>query len=212
VPGHAVEVEGLYRRFGARWALIDVSLRLPAGAALRVTGPNGSGKSTLLRVLGTALRPDAGAFRVDGRDAWAERAALRPGIASFGHTLGVWEELSPRANLAAWDRFSGQRSAIDDLLARVGLSACRDQPVRTLSAGQRRRLGLARLLLRQPRLALLDEPTTALDAGGRALLRDVLGSLVADGATLVVATHDAHEVDGVCDVDLRLEEGRVRPR
>lgn len=211
MPGHSVDVQGLHRRFGARWALAGVDLQVPAGGSLCVTGPNGSGKSTLLRVLATALRADAGTVRVASRDLWAERLALRPTLCFVGHVAGTWEELGPRENLVAWARLAGVEVEPDALLERVGLDPGRRDAVRTLSAGQRRRLGLARLLLRRPQLALLDEPTTALDDAGRVLLRQILGELRADGCTLVVATHEPDELAGICEAALRLREGRVGP-
>ncbi len=199
----------MYRRFGARWALANVSFRLLEGGALRLTGANGSGKSTLLRVLGTALRADLGSVRVGGLDLWASRGVLRPTLAVYGHATGTWEELSPRDNLVAWNSFGGGTTNVDALLERVGLEAARTDPVRMLSAGQRRRLALARMLLRTPSLALFDEPMTALDVAGRALLTGVLKDLRQAGCTLVIATHDPAEVADVCDADLNLDEGRV---
>lgn len=209
MTGPSVEVDRLARRFGARWAVAGISFAVPAGGALMITGANGSGKSTLLRMLSTALKPHHGACRVDGRDLWEERDALRPRIGWLAHQLQLYEDLSPRENLNILQKLTLAPADPDAVLARVGLDPTRTDPIKALSAGMRRRAALARLLLKRPGLVLLDEPFSALDPVGRNLLLDVLRELRAGGATLVLATHMPGTASLVCDTSLHLELGKI---
>lgn len=189
--------------------MAGIDLTLPRGSAWMVTGPNGSGKSTLLRMLATALAPHQGTIHWGALDLWKEREALRRRIAFLGHSLHVWDDLSPRDNLRAWAQMGALSTDPEALLRRVDLDPRRSDPVRTLSAGMKRRLALARLLLKQPALALLDEPFSALDPDGRALVVEVIEELHQAGATLVVATHLPENAVGSCTHHLRLEDGQI---
>ncbi len=208
-PAPTIAIDRLARRFGNRWALAGVSLEIPSGTAWMLTGPNGSGKSTLLRCVATALKPHHGTIRMDGRDLWVERSALRRELGFLGHYLHVWDDLSPRDNLIAWARLGGLSADPDALLRRVGLDPARPDPVRTMSAGMKRRLAFARLLLKKPRLALLDEPFGALDPQGRELVIDVLKELRDSGATLMLATHLPAFASRACSHALVLEDGKL---
>jgi ABC-type multidrug transport system ATPase subunit len=175
---------------------------------MMLTGANGSGKSTLLRCLATALRPHQGQATIGGRDLWRERSVLRAHIGYLAHQLHVWGDLSPTENLSAWAHLGGLSADPAALLRRVGLEPGRSDPVRALSAGMKRRLALSRLLLKRPRLILLDEPFSALDPDGRALLVGVVDELRAEGATLLLATHLPEIGRALCDRALVLESGQ----
>lgn len=204
-----IAIDRLARRFGSRWALAGVSLEIPPGTAWMLTGPNGSGKSTLLRCLATALRPHHGSIRMDGADLWTERSSLRSHIGFLGHNLHVWDDLSPRDNLVAWARLGRIEADPAALLRRVGLDPARRDPVRAMSAGMKRRLALARLLLKRPRLALLDEPFGALDPAGREVVIGVLRELRDEGATLMLATHLHAFASQACSDAVVLEDGKL---
>lgn len=204
-----IELDGVARRYGPRWAVAGVSLRVPQGEGVMLTGHNGSGKSTLLRCLSTAIKLHQGHIRIGGRDLWEHRHALRPGIGFFSYQGYLWDDLSGPDNLRAWARFSGISLDPGPLLERVGLPPRRTDPVRTYSAGMRRRLALARLLLQKPRLVLLDEPYNALDAEGRQLVTEIAGSLRAEGATLFMATHLIEYSRQVCTRHVTLSDGRL---
>jgi heme exporter protein A len=204
----AVETEGLSRRYGRRWALADVSLEVPAGSVTMLAGRNGSGKSTLLRVLATALRPDHGEARVLGHDVRLARDAVRRKVALLAHQSFLYEALTARENLRVAASSLG-RDADSALLARVGLESRADDPVASFSAGMRKRLSLARVLLQQAELVLLDEPYGELDPPGFALLDGVIGELRQRGATVVMATHLIDHGRLLCDRALLLEEGRL---
>ncbi len=208
MAGIHVTLDQLSRRFGPRWALARVSLTVPAGEAVMLTGANGSGKSTLLRCLATALRPHDGTITFDGQPLWPNRHALRRRTGFLAHQLHVWDDLSARENLVAWARLAGVAPAADAQLERVGLDPSRPDPVRALSAGMKRRLALARLLVKRPDLLLLDEPFSSLDPAGRDLLVDVITELRADGATLLLATHLPSSGAALCPQAITLEAGR----
>jgi heme exporter protein A len=204
----AVETTSLSRRYGRRWALSDVSFAVPTGAVVMLAGRNGSGKSTLLRVLATALRPDHGSARVAGHDVRSEREAVRHQVALLGHQSFHYEALSAHENLAVAASFLG-RPYDPGLLARVGLEARADDPVLSFSAGMRKRLALARVLLQHKPLVLLDEPYGELDPPGFALLDRVIGELRTSAATVIMATHLVDRGRQLCDHALLLEEGRL---
>lgn len=204
-----LSVRGLARRFGPRWVLQRVSLEVPAGGALMLVGPNGSGKTTLLRCLATALKPHDGAASFEGKDIWTDRYELREHIALLSHATALYDDLSARENMVVWAKMGGMNVDVDALLARVGLPDTGSRPARAFSAGMRRRLALARALLKSPRLVLFDEPFTALDPVGRDMLGSVLRDIRATGATLVLSTHHPEIAGAYCDSAARLENGKI---
>ena len=206
----AVLVEHLARRYGRRWALVDVSFEVPRGRLVMLTGANGSGKSTLLRVLATALRPDRGRVVVMGEDVPRDAVAVRRRSALLGHQTFLYEALSALDNLRIVARFLGRDEAgLVDRLAEVGLAERADDAVATFSAGMRRRLALARCLLQEPELALFDEPYAQLDPAGFQLMDSVLARLRARGATVIMATHLLEHGAERADLQVALHLGRV---
>ncbi len=195
------------RRFGRRWALGGVSFSVKAGEGVMLTGHNGSGKSTLLRCLSTALKLHQGQIRIGGLDLWSNRYVLRPHMGFLSHAGYLYDDLSGADNLRVWARLGGFSVDPYPLLERVGLPPKRLDPVRTYSAGMRRRLAVARLMLQKPKIILLDEPYTALDAEGRDLVTEVAASLRAEGATLLMATHLVEYARSVCDRHVQLLDG-----
>lgn len=206
----AVETTDLGRRYGRRWALAQVTLTVPAGVRVMVTGRNGSGKSTLLRVLATASRVDRGTATVAGFDVRRQRGEVRRRVALLGHHSYLYEAFSARDNLAAVARFLGAPAGrVEALLERVGLAARADDPVSVFSAGMRKRLSLARALLQEADVLLLDEPYGELDPAGFALLDRVLDEQRARGATVLIATHLLEHGRALCDQAITLDEGRL---
>lgn len=174
-----------------------------------ILGHNGSGKSTLIRCLSTAQRVHEGAIRFGGVDLWQNRGALRSKIAVLGHQPSLYDDLSASENLRVWARLGGFAPNIDELLVRVGIDPARRDPVRTFSAGMRRRVAIARVLLKRPELVLLDEPFTALDPGGREWLVGVIREFREMGATLVMATHLPQVASAVAEHALILDSGKA---
>ena len=186
-----------------------VTLDVPPGGALMVTGANGSGKTTLLRCIATALKPHHGQIRLGEVDIWADRREARKRIALLSHASRLYEDLSAAENLRSWARMGGLAVDVPAALARVGLPADRRDPVRTFSAGMKRRLALARALLKNPDVLLLDEPFAALDPDGRELVGRLVDEIRASGVTLVVATHLPGSALSFCDQAAHMDDGRV---
>ena len=192
VRAHAVE-----RRYGERRVLRDVSFELPRGGALVVTGPNGAGKTTLLRLLVGLAVPSRGTIEIP-----LDRARL----GFVGHEPLVYRELTAVENLDLFGRLyrvSERRERIGMLLERFGLWDARGERVSTFSRGMTQRLALCRALLHEPELLVLDEPHSALDTQGAALLDEELEAL-AGRSTLVVATHEPERLESLATARLAL--------
>ena len=202
VDALAIDASHLARRYGRRWGIADVSFQLPAGRVMMIAGRNGSGKTTLLRILSTAIRADAGRASVGGHQL-TEREAIRRKTALLAHQSYLYESLTPRENLSLISRET------TEVLDRVGLLDRADDPVSTFSAGMRKRLSFARVLLQKPSIAFLDEPFGQLDPEGFALVEEVVGELKRSGATVLIATHQVDRVARFADAQLMLEHGRV---
>ena len=183
--GPALEARALAAFRGERLVLRDLSFAVACGEALLLLGPNGSGKSTLLRLLAGLKRPDAGLLLWDGEDALADLAAHAGRVAYLGHQDAVKPGLTVAENLA----FAAAGRAVMPALEALGLGGLAELPARMLSAGQRRRLALARLPLSPAALWLLDEPTLGLDAASLDRLGAVLAAHRAAGGLVVAATH-----------------------
>jgi len=211
-PGLALEARGLCRRYGRRWALVDVSFDVPRASTLMVAGRNGSGKSTLFRVLATAIRADRGTARIEGFDLRRHAEQVRTRTALLSHHSYLYEALTALENLQVAARFlrrDASRRALLGRLQEVGLADRADDPVATFSAGMRRRLSLARTLLQEASVVLLDEPYDQLDPPGFRLVDHLFGSLRERGATVLVATHLLERGAALCDQGIVLEGGRL---
>lgn len=192
-PGFAITVEGLEKSFRDWPVLWDLDLTVPWGESLALFGANGAGKTTLLRILSTSARADAGTVRVAGRDLRRQTAEARRRIGVVGHRSFLYEDLTPRENLTYYARLYGllgREARVDAALERVGLSNRADHRVRLLSNGMQKRAAIARAILHQPDVLLLDEPETGLDRDSRRMLGDLLSEWTAANRTVVFTTHD----------------------
>jgi heme exporter protein A len=197
----AIELEGLTRRYGERVALADLTLSVPAGTTLVVFGPNGAGKTTLLRLLATLLRPHAGRARVLGRELPGEGWAVRGRVGLLAHEPLVFPDLSARENLRFHARLHRVGAArVEEVLEQVGLAARGNDRVHTFSRGMVQRLSVARTVLHDPELLLLDEPRANLDPAAAELVEPLIGA--ASGRTRVVTSHDP--AGGLAEADLAL--------
>jgi heme exporter protein A len=185
-----LEAENLACRRGERLVFAGVSFTLPRGGALLLHGPNGSGKSSLLRLLAGLTPAEAGRLLWDGAPVRDDGAAHRARLRFVGHHDAVKPALTVRENLAFWAGLQGaDASASDAALTRLGLDRLADWPARFLSAGQRRRLALARLLLAPAPLWLLDEPTTGLDRDSVARVEAAIAAHRRSGGLVIASTH-----------------------
>ena len=208
----AIDIRDVSKRYGPRWALARLTYALPKGRSLLLTGHNGSGKTTLLRLIATASFPTAGVLQVLGKDSRLERERIRPQVALLSHASFLYEDLTAAQNLVVLGRLMGLAdpgAAASALLDRVGLSARTDHPVRQFSAGMRKRVAIARLLLKAPTLALLDEPFGELDPAGIAQMESLISELKAGGTTLVLATHQVDQGLKLTEARLHLENSRI---
>jgi heme exporter protein A len=205
-----IQVENLARRYGRRWALSDVSFTAPAGSVTMIAGRNGAGKSTLLRVLATAIRPDRGQALVGGFHVVREREDVRKMTALLSHYSYLYESLTARENLrVAADHLGQGHDRLVPLLERMNLANRADDAVSTFSAGMRKRLSFARVLLQEPRVALFDEPYGQLDPEGFVLVDEVVRELKAKGTTVLIATHQLERGTTLADAAITLEGGKV---
>lgn len=183
-------------RRGGRRVFTGLGFRLEAGEGLTILGPNGAGKSSLLRMLAGLVRPAAGVIHWGEADIADDPIAHRARTAYLGHLDAIKPRATVRDHLdLAAVLHSADRAQVPDVAARVGLGALLERPGRLLSAGQRRRVALGRLLLSGAALWLLDEPANALDTAGQALLADLLRDHLAGGGRFAVATHQPIAVE-----------------
>jgi heme exporter protein A len=185
---------------GGRGVFHNLSFTLGAGTALMVTGPNGAGKSSLLRLIAGLLHPAAGRLALEGGDG---ELTIGEQAHYLGHQDALKTALSVQENLAFWVGFLAAADAkVDAALAAVGLDALADLPALYLSAGQRRRLSLARLVAVQRPIWLLDEPTSALDAAAQGMLADLMRAHLGAGGLILAATHAPLGLDGTEELKL----------
>ena len=210
----AIATRDLARLFGRSAALVGISLTIEAGRCVLLLGPNGAGKTTLLRILSTAIGPSFGSAEVDGLDLVRHAELVRARVAYLSHATGLYDDLTARENLAFAATMLGLDGAVGaervaDALSRVGLTDVASSRVRGFSAGMRRRLALARILLARPSVVLLDEPLAALDPEGIALVERLLAEWRRDGVTVLVASHATEHLFAHADARVRLEAGLV---
>ena len=207
----SVQVLDVSRHFGRRRALTQISLTLRAGEIIGLLGPNGAGKSTLITTLATLAAPTKGEVRYGDRSVRTLGAALRARIGLLAHDLHLYPELSARQNLAFFAELYGldPRGLVDAALESAGLRDRADDPVDRFSRGMRQRLALERALMHHPRLVLFDEPFTGLDDRAVAIVSDRLQRLAADGAIVVLATHDLDLADGLVTRVALIRDGRL---
>lgn len=211
---HGLSAAGLSRSFGAVHAVVNMDLQAPAGKVTALIGPNGAGKTTLLLMLASLLAPDSGTISVMGVDPVKDPAAARAKIGWMPDTLGVWEALTAREILTTMGKFyrlpkEQIPGRVAELLTLVNLTALADQKARVLSRGQQQRLSLARALIHDPQVLLLDEPASGLDPGSRVALRGILRQLAAEGKAIVVSSHVLAELDEIADGAVFVNQGRT---
>jgi len=211
ISPYVVEASALTKRFGDRTVVHDVELQIPRGTAFGYLGPNGAGKTTLIRMLLGLTRASSGSMRLLGLDVPPRREEALAHVGAIveepkfhGHLTGL-ENL----RIVAAVRGGDAPARIDRSLERVGLTARAGDRVKTYSLGMRQRLGIARCLLADPALLILDEPMNGLDPGGILEFRGFVRSFVEEGGTIVLSSHLLDEVEKTCDHVAIVDQGRI---
>jgi ABC-2 type transport system ATP-binding protein len=209
-----IEAAGVRRTYGNVIAVAEASLSVPRGQVTALVGPNGAGKTTLLLVLATLLKPDAGRIRVGGFDPVTESVEVRARTGWMPDVFGTYDALTAREVLefaaAAYRiprKFRARRAW--ELLALVHLDDFAARPIHALSRGQKQRLGLARALVHEPSVLLLDEPAAGLDPRSRIELRGLLRGLAAQGCAVLVSSHILAELETIADRVVFVDRGRT---
>jgi heme exporter protein A len=209
-PSPGIRFENIDKRYGGLYALRQVSLEISAGECVALAGRNGSGKTTLLRIAARLVRPSAGSLTFPSTH--LSRVSGRVQAGFVAHATMVYDELTAEENLTLFARLQGAaevQTRVDTLLKDVGLSDRRSSLVRTFSRGMRQRMAIARALLREPSVLLLDEPATGLDPHGAAWLAGTLRRLCDAGCTILMSVHGESEISSLATRGIRLDAGRV---
>jgi heme exporter protein A len=211
--GVTVDLKNVEKRFGGRTALRRIDLRLAAGEFLALFGPNGAGKTTLSKIVAALLRPSRGEVLVGGEAPRGRNAvAFRRRIGVLSHQSFLYGHLSARENLLFYGGLYGLADLpdrVEQRLAAVGLARRAEDKVAGFSRGMVQRLAIARALLHDPGLLLLDEPHTGLDPAGARTLHELLAAVKAEGRTVLMVTHDPHRGLGLADRAVVLLRGRI---
>ena len=228
-----IEVNGLAKRFATPshkerraqqrdvrehdgWfhAVRDVSFQCAPGEVLGLLGPNGAGKTTTLRILSTALRPDAGSATINGLDILAEPLEARKRIGFLSGSTGLYGRLSARENVEYFGRLHGMaperlKQRCDTLFDQLQMHEFGHKRADQLSTGMRQKCAIARTVIHEPQIVILDEPTTGLDVMSAKILLDFIASYKALGIPLIFSTHHLHEVEKLCDRVCIINHGKA---
>lgn len=202
----------LSKAFGFLWALREINLELGPGECLALLGPNGAGKTTLLKLLSVLLYPTAGEIELDGQKLQRGSSTPRSVIGFLSPNEHLYENLTARENLLFFNSLYGRETRqgeLEKVLDAVGLSRFGGEYASSLSSGMKCRLSIAKWLLIQPKLILLDEPYGVLDGSGVDLLEEYVRSLCQSGGVAVIATHHVSRLLGLCSRAIILDQGKL---
>ncbi len=213
-PEVAIRTVGLTKRYGDLVAVHDLDLEVPAGSVFGLIGPNGAGKSTTFAILASILSPTSGHAEVAGFDPSVDPRSVRRHLGYMPDVLGVYDNLRVDEYLEFFAAAHEMRRAswpglVDGLLELVGLEVKRDAMVESLSRGMKQRLALARALVHDPEVLVLDEPASGIDPRARVELRTLLGELRAMGKTVLISSHILTEMEEMCSHVAIMEAGRM---
>lgn len=211
-----IEVQQVTKQFGAFTALEDVSFRVEAGEVYGLLGENGAGKTTMMRMMATILRPTAGNIEVAGFSVIKEPNEVRRRIGIlFGGDVGLYSRLTARENIAYFGSMYGMdRTAIEHRIKRLSqmleMDSFLDRRVGPFSRGMKQKVAIARTLVHDPQVILLDEPTTGLDVTAANMFRQMIGTLQAEGKTILFSSHNMGEIDKLCKRIALIHKGRLQ--
>jgi len=210
-----IKIENLNKIYpNGNWALKDINLDIPNGM-FGLLGPNGAGKSSLMRILVTLMKPSSGKVTIDGLDLMKNRREVRamlgylPQDFRFFAKLKTWEFLDYTARLAGMKNKAKRNDAVDRMLEEVGLFEARDRNANRLSGGMKRRLGIAQALINDPKIIVVDEPTTGLDPEERIRFRNLLSHISTRDVIIILSTHIVGDISSTCDNIALLNKGKL---
>ncbi len=202
-----IAVHDVVKRFGYKYALRGINLKVDKNERFAILGPNGAGKTTLLKIIATLLKPDKGEVFIDGINAFENRQKVKSLIGIVSHNTFLYEELTVRENLSFYAKlYDVEESRVDEILKFFDLYRRRHDQVLTLSRGLKQRLSIARALIHNPKIVLLDEPTSGLDFKSREKFYDLLDNI---NATIVLTTHSFNEAKRLCKKIAVINDGRI---
>ncbi len=209
-----IRTEGLTRKFGSLVAVDDLNIHIKEGDVYGFLGPNGAGKTTTIRMLSTLIKPTSGTACIMGYDIHKEPNNARRAIGIMPERPGFYDEMSGRKQLRFYGEFykiprPKLDARIEELMARVGMMRFIDAPIKTYSHGMRKRLAIAQALLHDPKILILDEPSTGLDPKGVLEFRDLIRGLNSEGYTMFISSHVLPEIQQLCDRVGILRRGRL---
>jgi heme ABC exporter ATP-binding subunit CcmA len=206
-----IKINGLTKRYGTKYALDSVNLNVQEGDSFALLGPNGAGKTTLVRILSTLIKPTSGTARIAGFDISRESRKVKRVIGVVSHNTFLYDELTAIENLHFYaGAYSVDYEMADSLLEKMGLIDRAYDPVGDFSRGMKQRLAIARALLHDPKILLLDEPSTGLDIQGKRVFYETIMELNSKGKTVLLTTHQMEEAEKLCDKAAILYQGRFK--
>jgi ABC-2 type transport system ATP-binding protein len=206
-----IEITDLSKKFGRHVALNGVSLSVSSGESFAILGPNGAGKTTLVRTLSTLLKPSSGTVKIAGFDAFEEPERIKREIGVVSHNPFLYDDLTASENLAFYaDLYGVGHGRVEALLKKVGLKERAKSNVGEFSRGMKQRLSIARALLHEPKILILDEPGAGLDIQSKRMFYDTIKELNRGGTTVVLTTHYLEEVEELCQKAAVLDRGALK--
>ncbi len=204
-----IEIENLLKKYGDFTALKGISLDIKKGDSFAVLGPNGAGKTTLIKILSTLIMPTSGTVRIDGIDIVEDPREIKKMTGVVSHEPYLYNELTARENLQFFIDLYGCKANPEDLLLKVNLKPKADDFVSTFSRGMKQRLSIARSIVHDPKLLLLDEPTVGLDVKSRKDFYKMIKDLHKKGTTILLTTHLMEDAEVLCENGAIIEGGHV---
>ncbi len=202
-----IDVQGVVKRFGYKYALKDVYLKVDEGERFALLGPNGAGKTTLLKIVATVLKPDRGRVFINGIDAFKNKQYIKKLIGVVSHNTFLYEELTVEENLNFYAKlYNVKGDRIKNILKFFDLYRRRHDQVSTLSRGLKQRLSIARALIHKPKVVLLDEPTSGLDFKSKEKFYEMVKKI---DATIILTTHSLNEARELCERVAVINNGRI---
>lgn len=207
-----IEIKKLTKQADNKLILRGIDLSIKKGETVAILGPNGAGKSTLLKVIATLIKPSSGFITVDGLDLKKNKTEIQKLMGYLPHSSLLYEHYSPLENLVFFGNLYGIKNVEErakELVKQVGLSFFLNDPVKNFSRGMIQRIAIARAIVHEPQLLLLDEPHTGLDQGAISILNEVIVSMKNKGATTLMVTHDFKQAADICDRIIIINNGKA---